>query len=86
MFGFAGAPLTDPGAIYYFKNYLFFLVAAALASIPWKQVASKLPTEVAAPLCVAGSWLKPVVATLLFLASLAMIITQSYNPFLYFRF
>ena len=83
MFGLVGAPLTDPGAIYYFKHYLLFLVAAALASVPWKQL--RFPAKLRA-LGSVGPWLKPVAATILFLASLAMIITQSYNPFLYFRF
>ena len=86
MFGFADAPLTDPGAIYYFKHYMLFLVAAALASLPWKQIFTKLPQKIVGPLRTAGPYLKPVMVTILLLASLAMIITQSYNPFLYFRF
>ena len=86
MFGLSGAELIDPAAIYYFKHYLLFLVASALASIPWKQVFGKLPEAAGTPLRTIGAWLKPVVVSALFLASLAMIITQSYNPFLYFRF
>ncbi len=82
MFGLSNAALIDPGAIYYFKHYLAFLVAAALACIPWKSALRQLP----APLAAAGPWLKPLVVSILFFASLAMIITQSYNPFLYFRF
>ena len=80
MFGFVEAELTDPAAIYYFKENLVFLVAAALASVPWKQV---LPEN---PMFSGLARLKPVVLTGLFLAALGMIITQSYNPFLYFRF
>jgi len=82
MFGLSGAKLTDPYVIYYFKHNFLFLAASALACIPWKQITGSLPPK----LQMAGSWLKPVVVSLLFLASLAMIITQSYNPFLYFRF
>ncbi|MBQ4607866.1 MAG: MBOAT family protein, partial [Clostridia bacterium] len=82
MFGLSGAKLTDPYAIYYFKHNFLFLAASALACIPWKQITGSLPPK----LQMAGSWLKPVAVSLLFLASLAMIITQSYNPFLYFRF
>jgi len=86
MFGITGAAWTDPAAVYYFKHYFLFLASAALACVPWKQLTSRLPAGIAAPLGSIGSRLKPVVVSILFLASLAMIITQSYNPFLYFRF
>ena len=84
MFGLSGAPLNDPAAIYYFKHYLVFLVAAALASLPWKIYLQKLPHQQA--LASAAVWLKPLAITVLFLLALGMIVTQSYNPFLYFRF
>ena len=80
MFGIKGAPFTDPTAIYYFKHSLLFLIAAALASYPWKElgVLQKGMTLI--------HWVRPFVITALFLLALAMIVTQSYNPFLYFRF
>ena len=84
MFGLAQAKLSDPVTVYYFKHYLVVLVAAVLACIPWKGVLEKLPGK--ATLCVAASWLKPLVITALFLLALGLIVTQSYNPFLYFRF
>jgi alginate O-acetyltransferase complex protein AlgI len=80
MFGLSGAALSDPGAVYYGKHYLVFLVAAALASIPWKQTLS------GSRLGSLGQRLKPLAVTALLLASLGLIISQSYNPFLYFRF
>ena len=79
MFGFGGAPLVDPAAIYYFKHNLVILAAASLACIPWKAVLPKKLTR-------RGYWLKPVTVTVLFLLSMALIVGQSYNPFLYFRF
>jgi hypothetical protein len=66
--------------VYYGKHYLVFLVAAALASIPWKQTLS------GSRLGSLGQRLKPLAVTALLLASLGLIISQSYNPFLYFRF
>ena len=80
MFGIAGAPLSDPAAVYQFKHNLVFLAAAALASFPWKQLSllRRWGDRI--------GWLRPVVITALFLLALAMIVTQSYNPFLYFRF
>ena len=82
MFGLAGAQLCDPAAVYYFKHYLVFLVAAVLACVPWKQVLPRLfaGNEHAA------YWLKPLAVSVIFLLALAMIVSQSYNPFLYFRF
>ena len=80
MFGFSGAALSDPNALYYFKHNLFYLIAAALASYPWKE------TKIINRVNTAIKWIKPVAITALFLLALAMIVTQSYNPFLYFRF
>jgi alginate O-acetyltransferase complex protein AlgI len=82
MFGFVRAELTDPMAVYYGKHYFAVLAAAAVASVPWKGTVSRLP----APIRKTGELLKPLALTVLFLLSMAMIITQSYNPFLYFRF
>ena len=84
MFGLSGAAWSDPSAVYYGKHYLVFLVAAAFASLPWKTYLQKLPHKPA--LDTAAYWLKPLVATVMFLLALSMIVTQSYNPFLYFRF
>ena len=86
MFGLAGAEWTDPAAIYYFKHNLVFLVAAAFASVPWKLWMEKLPKPAQRQLRQTGRWLKPAVVTVLFFLSVAMVVGQSYNPFLYFRF
>ena len=86
MFGFVRSSLTDPTAVYYFKHYLAFLVFAVLACVPWKAAADRLPEipgNVAKNL---GRFVKPLVITAIFLLALCMIVTQSYNPFLYFRF
>ena len=82
MFGLVKADLTDPTVIYYFKHYLAFFVFSILACVPWKTVAQRIPPM---PKTVSGI-VKPVVITALFLLALCMIVTQSYNPFLYFRF
>lgn len=81
MFGVVKAKLVDANAVYYFKEYMGFIVVGMLASIPWKNVI-KLPKAFDKMLM----WLKPIMVTVLFVASLAMLVGQSYNPFLYFRF
>ena len=86
MFGLVKAELTDPTAIYYFKHHLAFLAFAVLACVPWKAGLDRLPGlpgNVAKNL---GRLLKPLAITILFLLALSIIVTQSYNPFLYFRF
>ena len=83
MFGLSGAALTDPAAIYYFKHNLAVLAAAALACIPWKALLGLLPKQ---PVKAAAFWLKPIAVTVLLLLSVALMVGQSYNPFLYFRF
>lgn len=80
MFGFGDAPLVAPAAVYYFKHNALFLVAAALASYPWHNLGFFRREQGL------WSWIKPVAITLMFLFALAMVVTQSYNPFLYFRF
>ena len=81
MFGFVGADFCDPVTIYYFKHYLVFLVISVLACIPWKII---LPQNRLAHSI--SWWLKPLAITAIFIMSMGMIVTQSYNPFLYFRF
>ena len=80
MFGLSDAPIIDPNAVYYFKHNLVFLIAAALASYPWKQL--KIVQRCSAR----TGWIRPIIITVIFLLAMAMIVTQSYNPFLYFRF
>ena len=86
MFGVTKSALTDPVTVYYFKHYLLFLLAAALASVPWKEVLGRMPQSVWAWGRSAAQWMKPVMVTVLFLLAMAFLVTQSYNPFLYFRF
>ena len=84
MFGLVKTTLTDPTAIYYFKHYLLYLVISVFACVPWKTVFSGLSQRKVVQLL--DVWVKPLALTALFLLGMAMIITQSYNPFLYFRF
>ena len=82
MFGFVKAELTDPTVIYYFKHYFAVLVIAMAACVPWKMATDRLPEKARS----LGTAWKPVAVTVLFLLAMSIIVTQSYNPFLYFRF
>ena len=86
MFGFVKAELSDPAAVYYFKYYLVFLVVAALASVPWKAAANRLPSPAQKAIGSVAVWLKPLVITAMFLLAIGLLVGRSYSPFLYFRF
>ena len=81
MFGVVRTKLVDANAVYYFKEYLGFIVIGVLASVPWKSII-RSPKALEKVFL----WVKPVIVTLLFVASVSMLVGQSYNPFLYFRF
>jgi alginate O-acetyltransferase complex protein AlgI len=91
MFGITASPLTDVVTTYYLKHYLVFVIAGIVASVPWKavfagcmgaQTMEKYQRHIEA----FATLFKPIVTTILFLASMSVLIGQSYNPFLYFRF
>lgn len=86
MFGIGGSGLSDPTTNYYFWHYLVWLVCAALCCIPWKLALNKLPQRLGKTTDAIAVWGKPIAVTLVFLLALGVIVGQSYNPFLYFRF
>lgn len=81
MFGIVRAKLIDAKAIYYFKEYFGFLIVGVLACVPWRMVLTDkfMQSKVV-------QVIKPIIITGLLAISLAMLVGQSYNPFLYFRF
>lgn len=84
MFGVGNNGLTDVYMIYQFKNKIGFILIAFIACLPWsdwfidwkKNPVFDKVTEYAAP----------VVTSLLLIVSIILLVGQSYNPFLYFRF
>lgn len=91
MFGVIKRPLTDAITIYYFKYYFVFVLAGVLASIPWKRAAAQMVGEVfvskhRVAIDNVAMVMKPIATTIIFLLSMSVLIGQSYNPFLYFRF
>ena len=86
MFGLVETKLTDAYAIYYFKHYLGFLIAALLACFPWKTFFESIFEKHKDTVNRIEMLLKPVIVTALFVVSFSMLVGQSYNPFLYFRF
>ena len=78
---FGGAKLIDGKAVFYFKNYFFGLLVAAAAAFPWwKGLQSRMEESAGGKTVQAVLWIG------LFVLSLAFLISETYNPFLYFRF
>jgi len=75
--------LYNNETIYYFKNYIFIIILAILCSIPlWKKLKEKIDNK--------NSKMLEFITTLGYVAililSTASLVTDSFNPFLYFRF
>ena len=86
MFGLVESNFTDAYAVYYFKHYLGFLIVAFLACFPWKIAIDTAFEGHKGVVSKIEMWVKPAIVTVLFVISLGMLVGQSYNPFLYFRF
>ncbi len=75
--------MYDQEALYYFKNYIVIIIMGILCSIPiWKKLKEKIDKK--------ESMIFEIGTSLgylaIFLLSTASLVTDSFNPFLYFRF
>ena len=71
--------------LYYFVNYLFVLIISIIASTPLlKNVINKLKEN--KKINKAINFLEPIFYIILLILCTAFIISDSTNPFLYFRF
>ena len=89
MFGVGGVELVDAKVIYYFKEYVWFIIVGILACIPWVRVADRLVSKNIMENEKINNLVyivKPAIITVLFVVSVVLLVGQSYNPFLYFRF
>ncbi|WP_195984000.1 MBOAT family protein [Clostridium sp. D33t1_170424_F3] len=85
MFGMNGNPLSNFESGTIFLNYLFFLIAAVIASTPavkylGEQLSGRLSTVRT------YNFVQIFVPPVLLLLSTAALVGNSYNPFLYFQF
>ena len=85
MFGIGASGLCDPIATYEFRNSLGMLMIAAAACFPFADIPSMMEKNGGVSEKIITLF-RPVVATILLILSVSMIIGQSFNPFLYFRF
>ena len=79
MFGIGNVALVNGEAIYYLKNYIVTIIIGIICSTP---LFSKLKTKDNT----INAVLETVIYLGLFLLSTASLVSDTYNPFLYFRF
>ena len=72
---------VDSAFLYYFKNYFLILVIATLFSLPvYPKVKEKMNNTIFTSL------LSVSIYVILFIITLSYLVSDTYNPFLYFRF
>ena len=72
---------VDSAFLYYFKNYFLILVIATLFSLPvYPKVKEKMNNTIFTSL------LSISIYVILFIVTLSYLVSDTYNPFLYFRF
>ncbi len=80
---FAGGTIFNSESIYYFKNYIFIIIIGIICSLPvWKKLKEKIDKR--------NSTVLEILTSLgyvaIFILCTASLVTDSFNPFLYFRF
>ncbi|SFB00097.1 MBOAT family O-acyltransferase [Clostridium frigidicarnis] len=83
MFGLNGAKFIDSASIYYLKNNIFLFIILGITSTPIiSNIIEKLKEDMN------GKVMNMLILANIFimLISIAFLVNESYNPFLYFRF
>lgn len=87
MFGLSGNALSDPQLSITFMNNLFWLVVAVLFCMPITQLVKRWAQTQRSEGVRAGiSIVNAIMNVMLLFVCTAMLVGDSYNPFLYFRF
>lgn len=80
---FANNIAYNSEAVYYFNNYIFIIVIGIICSIPlWKKLKEKIDSKNSKVL----EFVTSLGYVLILILATASLVTDSFNPFLYFRF
>ncbi len=74
LFGFSGNVFIDDTFKFYLTNYGFVILVGCLLSVPILKERVKM------------NWFMVIIYIVLFVMTVAFLVSDSYNPFLYFRF
>ena len=87
MFGLSGNAFSDPQLSITFMNNLFWLIAAVLFCMPITQLVKRwTQAQRSEGVCAGISIVNAIMNVMLLFVCTAMLVGDSYNPFLYFRF
>lgn len=78
LFGISGNNFIDSNFIFYFTNYLIILIVACVLSTPiYKIIKERIEKR----------WIiMSIIYIVLFIITVSTLVSDTYNPFLYFRF
>ena len=78
LFGFSGNKFIDSNFIFYFTNYLIIIIIACLFSTPiYQKIKERVKNF---------GLIISIIYIILFILTIAYLVSDTYNPFLYFRF
>lgn len=78
LFGMSGNNFIDSNFIFYFSDYLIILIIAGILSTPIYQIIKER---------IEKRWIiMSIIYIILFIITVAFLVSDTYNPFLYFRF
>ena len=87
MFGLSGQPLWDIQLEIVLMNNLFWILLAILFCAPILPLLKKrLYTEASVPVKTCSTYFQSLASVAMLLVSTALLVGESYNPFLYFKF
>ncbi|NLY17948.1 MAG: MBOAT family protein [Clostridiaceae bacterium] len=90
MFGAGGRSLVDFNATLTLQNNLIFIVICIIACVPvgkfTAKTLDKLPGTKTKLIFGLKTYVEPLLLLLVFITTLVFMVSQTYNPFLYFRF
>ena len=81
LFGFANLPFIDNSLVYYIANYGMILLIGIIFCMPISKIFNNKMND-----SKVMKFLRVIMYLILFFISICFIVSDSYNPFLYFRF
>lgn len=86
LFGFAGQPIIDGTFLFYFKNYFILFFVATMLSMPIYPFLKEKLKKKKITYRFVGFLITLFFYSFLLLLSVSYLVSDTYNPFLYFRF
>lgn len=83
MFVWGGRPLIDGQLVIHFSNNVLFFLVAIVCATPVAKLVPRLAQRYSER---PQDWVRPALTFALLIVSTIMLVGQTYNPFLYFRF